>query len=149
MKKIFFIFSIIMILFSGCSIKQAFNKDPLYEKTLKFSKRGQIVNSFETKALIDVIYLNPLYPKKFQTPTFLIGVYNNFENKLINNEYNLTLNNKTPFEINSTIPSFIPFKHFPFYNTWMNYYLIKFPNTNKPYMLEYKSKNWGEVKFIF
>jgi len=149
MKKIFFILSIIMIFFSGCAIKQALNQDPLYEKTLKYTKRGQIVNSLETKALIDAVYLNPLYPGKFEKPTFLIGVYNNFGNKLINSEYNLTLNSKTPIEINSTIPNFIPYKNFPFYNTWMKYYLVKFPNVNKPYILEYKSKYWGEVKFTF
>ena len=146
MKKIFLI---LVLIFSGCSIKPIFNKDPLYEKTLKYTKRGQIVNSLETKALIDAIYLNPLYPKKFENPTFLIGVYNNFDNKLITNEFNLTLNNKTPIEINSTIPSFIPYKNFPFYNSWMNYYLVKFPKTNKPYNLEYKSKHWGEVNFTF
>jgi len=148
MKKIFFILSIILIFFSGCAIKQALKQDPLYEKTLKYTKRGQIVNSLETKALIDAIYLNPLYPE-FKKPTFLIGVYNNFDNKLINTEYNLTLNKKTPIEINSTIPVFIPYKHFPFYNTWMNYYIVKFPDINKPYILEYKSRHWGEVKFTF
>ena len=146
MKKIFLI---LILIFSGCSIKPTFNKDPLYEKTLKYTKRAQIVNSLETKALIDTIYLNPLYPKKFENPTFLIGVYNNFDNKLITNEFNITLNNKTPIEINSTIPSFIPYKNFPFYNSWMNYYLVKFPKTNKPYNLEYKSKHWGEVNFTF
>jgi len=72
MKKIFAFLSLIILIFSGCSVKNALKKDPLYEKTLKYTQRCQIINSLETKALIDVIYLNPLYPKKFVTSTFIV-----------------------------------------------------------------------------
>ena len=148
MKK-FFLFLIIFSLFSGCSVKDIIKNDPIYEKTLKYTQRGQIISSLETKALIDVVYLNPLYPKKFQNPAFLIGVYNDFDNSLINNEFNLTLNNKPPIKISKNIPDFIPYKFYPFYNAWMNYYLVEFNKTNKPYKLIYKSKHWGEVDFTF
>jgi len=145
MKKILLIF---LLFFSGCSIKGVLNEDPLYEKTLIHTQRGQIINSFETKALIDGIYLNPLY-NNFKNPTFLVGIYNNFDNTLINKEFNLTLNNKTPIKISKTIPDFIPYKKFPFYNKWMSYYLVEFNNTKKPFILTYKSKHWGEVNLTF
>ena len=148
MKKLFFLL-ITIFLINGCALKSALNQDHFYEKTLKYTQRGQIINSLETKALIDAVYLNPLYQEKFKNPTFLIGIYNDFDNTLINNEFNLTLNNNKPIEINSTIPNFIAYEYFPFYNKWMNYYIVTFPNTNKPYILEYKSKHYGEVKFIF
>ncbi len=149
MKKIVFIVISVLMFLNGCSIKPAFKKDTLYEKTLKYTQRAQILNSLETKALIDAVYLNPLYQEKFKNPTFLIGVYNDFDNSLINNEFNLTLNNLSPVEINSTIPSYIPYQYFPFYNKWMKYYLVKFPSTSKPYILEYKSIHFGKAKFIF
>jgi len=148
MKKIFFIF-FLALLINGCALKNAFKSDPIYEKTLKYTERSQIINSFETKALIDVVYLNPLYQEKFKNPTFLVGVYNNYNNKLINNEFNITLNGNAPLDINSTIPSYIPYKFFPFYNSWMNYYIVTFPSTHKPYVLKYISKHYGYTKFIF
>ena len=149
MKKMLFLIISAMILFNGCALKKALNKDPLYEKTLKQTRRGQIVNSLETKALIDAINLNALYPKKFQNPTFLIGIYNNQSNALQNQEFSIYLNNKKPMKISTKISNLIPYKNYPFYNTWMTYYLVTFPTTSKPYTLEYKSVHWGEAKFTF
>ena len=149
MKKLFVFLVILNFIISGCSVKKFITKDPLYEKTLKYTQRGQIINSLETRALIDAIYLNPLYPKKFQNPTFLIGVYNDFDNELINNEFNLSLNNTPPAKISTKIPDFIPYKFYPFYNEWMKYYLVEFNQTNPPYKLIYKSRHWGEVDFTF
>ena len=146
MKKILFV---IILLFTGCSIKNALKQDPLYNKTLTYTQRGQIINSLETKALIDAVYLNPIYKNKFKNPTFLIGVYNNFKNSINNAEYNLTLNNKSPIKISKQIPSFIIYKNYPFYNEWMQYYIVEFNKTSKPYILEYKSKYYGKVKFTF
>jgi hypothetical protein len=140
---------ILMLLFTGCSIKTAIKQDPLYEKTLIYTQRGQIINSLETKALIDTVYLNPLYPGKFNNPAFLVGIYNDFENTLQNQEFTLTLNGEKPLKINDKIPNYILYKNFPFYNEWMKYYLVEFNQTSKPYVLEYKSKHWGEVKFTF
>ncbi len=145
MKKILFLV-IISLFFSGCAIKNALKKDPLYEKTLKYTQRCQINNSLETKALLDVIYLNPLY-KNLKKPSFLVGVYNDFDNKLTNVEFNLTINNKKP-KISTSIPNYILYKNFPFYNSWMSYYIVTI-NANKPYIIKYKSKHWGEciIKF--
>ena len=145
MKKFLLIF---LLFFSGCSIKSALKSDPLYEKTLMHTQRGQIINSLETKALIDAVYLNPLY-NNFKNPTFLIGVYNDFDNALINKEFNLTLNNQAPIKVSKTIPNFIPYKKFPFYNEWISYYLVEFNTTKKPFTLTYKSKHWGEVNLTF
>ncbi len=149
MKRVFFFLITLGIIFNGCAIKNAFHKDSLYEKTLKYTQRGQIVNSLETKALIDAVYLNPLFPDKFQNTAFLVGVYNDFDNTLQNREFNLTLNGLKPLKISSEIPKFIPYKFYPFYNSWMSYYLVEFNQTNKPYNLIYKSKHWGEVKLTF
>ena len=137
------------MIFNGCALKTALKKDPLYEKTLKYTRRGQIVNSLETKALIDAINLNDLYPKKFKNPTFLIGIYNNQNNVLDNKEFSIFLNGKKPIKEFKKIPEFIPYKNYPFYNAWMTYYIVIFPKTNKPYRLIYKSIHWGEAKFIF
>ncbi|MEO1941423.1 MAG: hypothetical protein ABGW77_00855 [Campylobacterales bacterium] len=138
-------------LVGGCSgtsqLKEALRPDPLYRKALTYTQRGQLSNSLETKALVDATYLNPLYPHRFTSPTFLIGVYNDFENNLTNPEFNLTLNGHPPTEINNTIPSFVLYKNFPFYNNWMRYYLVKFPKTGYPLKLKYQSQNWGALQF--
>ncbi|MEO1924187.1 MAG: hypothetical protein ABGX25_06735 [Nautiliaceae bacterium] len=144
MKKLLLI---IALIFTGCNIKTSIlKKDPLYEKALKHTKRCQIINSFETKALLDVTYLNPIY-KNFQKPTFLIGVYNDFDNTLNNTEFTLLINGKKP-DINSTIPSYILYKNFPFYNSWMNYYIVSTDNA-APIIIEYKSRHWGECNLTF
>jgi len=147
MKKILMLIAV--LLFTGCSIKSALKTDPLYEKTLTQTQRGQIINSLETKALIDVVYLNPLYKDKFKKPTFLIGVYNGFDNQLTNAEFSITLNGKKPLKISKEIPSYILYKNYPFYNEWMTYYIVTFDNTDKPYKLVYKSKHWGSETFTF
>jgi len=149
MKKVILILVSTLFIINGCALKSALKSDHLYEKTLKYTERSQILNSLETKALIDVVYLNPLYQEKFKNPTFLVGVYNNFNNTLTNSVFKITLNNKKPLDINTTIPSFIPYKYFPFYNSWMNYYLVTFPSTSKPYILKYTNKYYGSAKFIF
>jgi len=149
MKRLLFLTVITSILFNGCAIKTALQTDPIYEKTLKYTRRGQIVNSLETKALIDAIDLNDLYPKKFQNPTFLVGIYNNQNNALENKEFSIFLNGQKPLNISTKIPNFIPYKNYPFYNGWMTYYIVTFPATSKPYTLTYKSIHWGETKFIF
>ena len=149
MKRLLFLIITATIFFNGCTYKQVLKKDPIYEKALKYTRRGQIVNSLETKALIDAVNLNELYPKKFQNPTFLIGIYNDEKNALQNKEFSIFLNNQKPIKVSKKIPDFIPYKNFPFYNSWMTYYLVKFPKTNKPYTLIYKSVHWGEAKFTF
>jgi len=140
---------LMLLFFTGCSIKTALKQDPLYEKTLTYTQRGQIINSLENKALIDAVYLNPLFKEKFKNPTFLIGIYNSFDNSLNNEEFNLTLNGQKPLKVSTNIPSFILYKKLPFYNEWMKYYIVEFNNTKTPLKLEYKSKDWGEVKFTF
>ncbi|WP_457564597.1 hypothetical protein [Caminibacter sp.] len=137
-KIIAFIF---ILLFSGCALKSALKQDPLYEKTLKYTQRCQIVNSLETKAIIDVVYLNPLF-KQFKKPTFLVGIYNEFNNTINNVEFHLYINSKD-VNISTKIPDFVLYKNFPFYNSWMNYYIVT-TNTKPPFKIEYKSKHWGE-----
>ena len=148
MKKLFAFLSLIIILFSGCGIKNALNQDPLYEKTLKYTQRCQVLNSLETKALIDIVYLNPLYPDKLQNPSFLVGVYNDFNNSLNNTEFTFLINKKPPTKISKNIPNYILYKNFPFYNSWMSYYILE-TNTPAPYLIEYKSKHWGECNVTF
>jgi len=99
------------LLFSvGCSSKSAlsvFNGDVLYEKGLEYSRVGDIVNSFETKAILNATYLNSTQSSKYDDKfhNFLVGIYITEDNeeekdKFLNNKkYTLTLNNQ---DINKT-----------------------------------------------
>ena len=61
MKKL--LFAIIMIFFVSCSdkVNEVFKKDTHYITLTQYTKRGEIVNSLETIALINVTYLNHIY----------------------------------------------------------------------------------------
>jgi len=138
MKKIILI---LFLIFSGCSVKKILSKDLLYEKSLKHTKRCQIISSLETKAILDVVYLNPIY-KDLKKNTLLIGVYNDFNNTINNVEFNLKINNQN-ISPSKKIPPFVEYKHFPFYNNWMEYYIVTL-DQKPPYKIEYISKHWGE-----
>jgi hypothetical protein len=145
-----------VIFFTGCEtkLKNVLKQDPQYVQTLQNTQRGNIVNSFETKAIIVATYL-----KDDENGThFLIGVYNDDEEigiqegGLFNKNYSLTLN-----ELNSSKISVIDekklkelgIKNYPFYQKWMKYYNVDFPKSKKPYNIEYKNNLYGAVKLIF
>lgn len=145
-KKLAAAGGVIALLFTGCGIEQAMREDTLYQRVIPYVQEKELSVSFETKALLDAVYLNPLYPGRFKTPTFLVGVYNDCDNNLTGCQFSLTLNDRPPIEINSTIPDFILYKSFPFYNNWSNYYLVKFPAVSPPYRLVYKNPYWGKIE---
>jgi len=136
----------ILFLITGCGIREAIKEDTLYQKVLPYAQEKQLSVSFETKAIVNGVYLNPLYPGKFATPTFLVGVYNGCENNLTGCNFSIKLNGSSPTDINNTIPNYILYKTFPFYNNWANYYIVKFPAVKPPYRLIYSNPDWGKIE---
>jgi hypothetical protein len=61
MKKIILTISLILF-FTGCETKVngIFQQNKQYITLMQYTKRGQIVNSLETVALINATYLNPI-----------------------------------------------------------------------------------------
>jgi hypothetical protein len=118
----------------GCghvNVDNIFQQDTKYIELSKFTRRGDIVNSLETVALINATYLNPIsHNDKYEV--FIVGVYNNYQNNgqgIFNKAYHLTLNNQ-PF-IKATPLTTSDIKDYPFYNKWMKYYKVYFKHTDK------------------
>jgi hypothetical protein len=137
-------------LFMGCSSKSAmnvFSSDKLYEKGLEYTQVEDIINSFETKAIINATYLNSTDDKwdnKYQN--FLVGIYivnDNKEDKdkyLNNKKFTLTLNDKPIFKKTVLKSTNILYNHIPVKNPYAKYYIVEFQKDgNTTLKLSYKN----------
>ncbi len=165
-KLLFLSLTLFLLLFiNGChskvpkEIEDALKRDRYYEKALSYTKKGEIIKSLETKAIIFATYLNKL-DKKYKSDTnssFLIGVYidNDFkkdEKKGLNNP-NFTLkyqDGSKPILIKGLKEDSTLLKSIPLVNSWSNYYLVTFKDNHKRDVeLIYTLKNYGETKLLF
>jgi len=162
MKKINISLFIILTLFlSACSNKGAFEyfkSDPLYEKSLEYTKVGQIISDFETKAIINATYLNSADSKKWDNKfqNFLIGIYifddSDDENKqfIHNPNYKLRLNEKAPSKIKELKKTSYLYGHIPLFNSHAKYYIISFKkDENSTLNLTYENKYYGKTQLQF
>jgi hypothetical protein len=150
-----------IFLLSGCqSAMSVFDKsNTQYEKGLQHTKVKPIVYKNETKAIINVSYLNSIDTKKWdnQYQNFLVGIYINEDEpeenmRYINNtNYSLTMNDK-PF-IKQTIftNQYKLYENIPLKNPWAKYYIISFNKNgeSKVLNLKYKHLKFGELTLDF
>ena len=138
MKKI--ILALITLFFIGCSSKvsEVFKKDDKYITLTQYTKRGQLVKSLETIALINATYLNHILPENNETKNseiFIIGVYNSNDYKgyekggIHNPNYTLTMNDMNYTKAIKADKVKLSITNYPFYNKWMKYYKVYFPKT--------------------
>jgi len=155
MFKYLFVVFVVVSFFSGCEtkLKNVIKQDPQYVETLKNTQRGNIVNSFETKAIIVATYLGDN-----NGTHFLVGVYNDDEEidikegGLFNKNYHLTLNDLNASKIDVIDKKELKelgIKNYPFYQKWMKYYNVYFPQTSKPYVIKYENRLYGAVNLVF
>jgi hypothetical protein len=150
---------ILSIFFSGCqSAMSVFNRtDSSYEKGLQYTKVKSIVYKGETKAIINITYLNSInkrYDNQYQN--FLVGIYIVEDNeeestKFLNNyRYKLTLNGNNFIKSNVLNDEYELYENIPLKNPWARYYLISFDNDDKKELkLKYKNPIFGEVNITF
>ncbi len=153
----------VCVLFSvGCSSKSGlgiFSSDSLYEKGLEYTHVGDIVNSFETKAILNATYLNSTDSDKYndQFQNFLVGIYitednEEIENKFLNNKkYLLTLNGSDFNKSRDLNVSDDLWDHIPLKNPHAKYYVISFKKKENltPLLLEYSHQSLGKVTLSF
>ncbi len=130
---------LIMTLFfiSGCSRTSAFDffkMDSNYERAVDNLQTGTIVNSFETKAILSTIYLNRVYPEKYNDGEyFFVSIYLRedirlyFKSGMNNKKYKFTLNGDQPIEGKELETDDELRITMPITNEWNRYYLVKFP----------------------
>jgi len=159
--KLIFISLVLSVFFLGCSSKSAlsvFGDDILYERGLEYTQVDDIINSFETKAIINATYLNSTDPKKWDNKyqNFLVGIYivndnDKKENQFLNNKkYILTLNDQNiskSYELKST--NYL-WDHIPVKNPHAKYYIVSFKKDNsKELKLMYKNATYKPVILSF
>ena len=139
MKKI--LLTLITIFFIGCSSKVSaiFHKDDRYITLSEYTQRGQLIKSFDTIALINATYLNPILKDTNKTQNneiFIIGIYNSDDYKgykkggIHNPHYILTMNDMNYTKAIKADIKKLDLTNYPFYNKWMKYYKVYFPKTN-------------------
>jgi|GEM_PF-1235279 len=155
-------FTVFLLFLVGCSSKSAssvFSGDLLYEKGMEYSKVGDIINSFETKAILNATYLNSAdnmkYDDNFQN--FLVGIYITEDNKeeknkfLNNTKYLLTLNGANIDKLEELQTTHYLWEHIPLKNPHAKYYIISFKKQKKvnALLLEYSNLTLGKVTLSF
>jgi hypothetical protein len=134
-KKSVFFASLLFL--SGCSNQSTFGlfqNDTLYEKGLDYSRVGHIINSFETKAIINATYLNSTDVNKYDDEfhNFLVGIYITEDNEketqkyLENTKYVLTLNDKGMDKREDLNSTNYFWEHIPLKNPYAKYYIVSF-----------------------
>jgi hypothetical protein len=135
--RYFFLLVSVVFFISGCSRTTAFDffkMDANYEKAVDNLQTGTIVRSFETEAILSTIYLNHVYPEKYNDGEyFFVAIYLRddirlyFKSGMNNKKYNFTLNGEIPIEGSELKTDDELRLLMPISNEWNRYYLVKFP----------------------
>ncbi|MDR0665461.1 MAG: hypothetical protein LBF86_08090 [Helicobacteraceae bacterium] len=141
MRSVLFVAAIAALL-CGCGRSAFFDftGSATYAEALPHTKRGEILDRFESKAQISASYLNAIYPDKKEynsSETFLIGLYiaNDFKSKskegLNNPNYALDLNGLNRLSAQTVDKNDNLLKLMPLVNRWNIYYIVRFPIADK------------------
>lgn len=149
------------LLFTGCAQKGTFDMfkvDEAHERAVEQLRTGSIVQSLETKALVSAIYLNPVYPEKYNDGEYFVGaVYFERDNRdlkkwdLSTHGYTLTLNGKKATIIEELRESDPRRDLIPVQNNWNKYYFIRFDQQSPHGVLTLLLENnqTGQVELSF
>jgi len=157
------LFAIFYSLFTitGCTPPSAmtfFDKDELYTKAIQYTKKADIITSFETKAICNVTYLNRV-DKQWDNDeqNFIVGIYivedeKDDDKKYLNNpNVSLTMNGRNSISVTDLNSSHEMFGRIPLYNHWAKYYVVKFDKKEKETKLNIKfsHKTFGSANLMF
>jgi len=158
---IYLIFLFVIIFTNACSSKmysELINEDRLYEKSLLYTKKGEIVSSLETKAVIVATYLNPL-DKKYESDDknyFIVALYaeKDFGKDKVGLESKDCLvylkRGIKPLDVKRLKKEDSLLKYIPVHNGWFKYYLLTFPSDKgKELHLVFESKRFGKTVLTF
>ncbi len=161
-KKTFLPSIIFSILFlTGCTHKiplSQLNKEKMHELSIVNTRKGEIVSSQETKAIIVATYLNPINVDFINNKedVFLVGVYisNDTGAKIKSSAdpfYKFSLNGDTDItDIQKLNLHSKYLKLVPLINKWAEYYLVKFPaKKSRILTLTFENKDYGKAVLTF
>jgi hypothetical protein len=147
----------------GCGNKNLdynlIKQDKSRENNLLYTKKATLLNSLETKAIINATFLSQLYKDRYKKDLdiFLIGVYldDDFNDKskygLNNPFYKLSSDGGKIISIREVKEDDIEYKEFPFTNNWAHYYVVSFSKSkNEKFVnLTYSHKEFGQLVLAF
>ncbi|MDD5156975.1 hypothetical protein [Sulfurimonas sp.] len=131
--KYFFIISIFLLFFTGCSEKNAFVKFKMSkdeEQSVSSLQTSQIkFKNAEIAGVISAVYLNEIYPERFKEyDSFFVYIYmkDSKNTDSINPKINLEMNEAIPKNI-TELSSNNEFTHLvDIKSSWNRYYLVEF-----------------------
>jgi len=141
MKNIL-LFLTFLLLFAGCSQKNAFSAfdmDKTKELSVSSLQSSKIVSqNADVRGVFSAIYLNEVYPETFnEHEYFFIFIYLKEAKELhnakdgIESDLKLTLNSKSPLKIKK-LPKQNQFSHLiETTNNWSEYYMVAFEMADK------------------
>jgi hypothetical protein len=146
----------VFVFFMGCSktAMEMFSEDGVYQKGLEHTQVGDIVQSLETKAILNATYLNLVDEKKWsnENHNFLVGIYiaNGDREFIENKDYNLKLNGNTYISAKEVLKTDNIYQHIPLKNPHAKYYFVTFnKDKQESLQLTYSNKTTGEVSLNF
>ncbi len=156
----FLILALSILFISGCSRTTAFDffkMDDNYERAVDNLQTGTIVKSFETKAILSTIYLNRVYPKKYNDcEYFFVAVYLRedirlyFKDGINNKKYKFTLNGEKPLLGEELKDDDELRLSMPITSEWNRYYLVKFKKQDSEKLeLVLENDESDSVKLIY
>lgn len=145
-----------LLVFGGCADKGTFDlfkMDEAHERAVEQTRSGSIVQSFETKAMLSAIYLNPVYPNEYKDGDYFIAAMyfekRNLQTKkwdLAEHGYALTLNGADPVSMEEIKDNDPRRALIPVQNNWNKYYLIRFePVMGSALALRLENNQTGSV----
>jgi len=148
--------SLFVVFFISACAKKTLNiisKDSLYEKGLEYTLINDIVYKNDTKAIMNITYLNASEPNEYDYKyhEFLIGIYiDDINEGLQNKQYILSMNSNTKY-IQIPLKKDHPlYNHIPVKNPYAIYYIIKFKKgLEKTLSLKLSHKKFGNANIIY
>ena len=139
-----------IVIFTSCTTKNIdlLDKDSLYNQGLEYTKIKTIIKNNDIKGVLNITYLNPSYPKKFDKNynEFLIGIYvDNYQNN-----YMMYLNDKRYISKHLVNKNTKIYKNIPVFNPHAIYYIVKFNKDGSSNLnLSFTHKQYEKLSISF
>lgn len=154
------VLSALALLLAGCSTPdnvipdEVLSRDQQYEQALLFTKRAQLIQSFETKAAVTATLLNGAEPKRYseeESLVFFVGLLlpGYRLDEPLPEGYALRLNGNKPVKLTPVDRKDPLLLTMPLVNRWSRYYLATFVPSESPYALVFENDRYGSVTLTF
>lgn len=156
MVHIWWFMGLTILMLAGCQSQQTlFKDDSSHIQTVENTRKGELVSSQTTKALLLATYLNPLKPEKYHTQEyFFIDLFladSPQKPDLKHSGYTITLQesggalNVRPLKKDDPL-----LQQMAIINRWGHHYVTSFPSSDSELLtLVLDSEEYGKTELVF